>query len=82
MVDYKIYLPSVGLILLAVEYSRRAGEKYGNYRSVICIFSILIFFCLSAAIRIKTFETEISFWTDVIDKGGNKARGLNNHGIA
>jgi len=82
MVDYKTYLPSAGLILMAADSACRFGKKYGNHKVAICAVAIFILFSWATIIRIKTFETEISFWTDVINKEGNKERGLNNRGLA
>ena len=82
MVDYKTYLPSAGLIILVGEAGYLLERKYGKRQIGVCTAAILVFLVWTTAGRVKTFETEINFWTDVINKGGNQERALNNRGLS
>lgn len=82
MVDYKTYLPSVGVVMILGELFYGIGKRYKTYTAIYFLLVILVMFGWSTCDRITTFKTEISFWNDVIDKESPRARPYNNRGLA
>jgi tetratricopeptide (TPR) repeat protein len=82
MVDYKTYLPSIGIFFVAAEV---IGFLIRRGRGVI-VLSGVIFLITSwmylARERTTIFLTEESFWTDVIRKYPDQSRPYNNRGLS
>lgn len=82
MVDYKTYLPSVGVACIMAEGGRYVVEKLSVRVGTFCLIVLGGLWCLGTFERNQIFETQESFWTDVIRKYPLEARPYNNRGLA
>ena len=82
MVDYKTYLPAVGLACLLAESGRHLYRSHGGRTVIVCGMLVAVFWLFGAVERNRVFATEESFWTDVIEKYPMEPRPYNNRGLA
>lgn len=82
MVDYKTYLPSVGVMMILADGSYGITKRYQTNGTLCLLSVILVFFVWANRDRQLTFQTELSFWDDVIAKEEPRARPYNNRGLA
>ncbi|MCB7129056.1 MAG: tetratricopeptide repeat protein [Candidatus Brocadiales bacterium] len=84
MVSYRLYLPGLGFYLLMVVGIHKAlcyaGEKNGLEPKLIRLvelavfITIVLFYGVSAHERNKVWQTEITLWTDAVQKSPDKIR--------
>lgn len=86
--DYKIYGGSIGIFFifaLLIAFVFEKLEQWGEHAGISLMFLIT---CGSAILaygtytRNKVWQTEESFWADIIAKAPHKARGYNNYGVS
>ena len=82
MVDYKTYLPSVGLMFIFAEVGRVIIKRAGVVVLALTCGAILLTYSAVSIERNSVFRTEITFWSDVISKYPEQARPYNNRGLA
>lgn len=83
MVDYRTYLPSVGFFMIIAEMASTAARKMKTASAIYVVFTLVcIGYLASGWQRNIAFRTEISFWTDVINKNPDQPRPYNNRGLA
>ena len=74
--DHRVYLPSIGFFLIFVYLLFQLSDKK---QLIIALLSVII--CIYATLtfqRNKVWKTEVSLWTDVIQKAPQKAKGYYN----
>jgi tetratricopeptide (TPR) repeat protein len=79
--EHRMYMPSMFLILTAVAWSYRLGARHVN-RVRIPLVAIVILFSLFTWQRNTIWKSEVSIWTDVLNKAPNLARAYGNLGKA
>ncbi|MBF0274380.1 MAG: hypothetical protein HQK84_04015 [Nitrospinae bacterium] len=84
MVEYRLYMPAIGFFLffamivwVAVEKIQKKNTLF-LYTFIILVITILSIY--STVKRLPVFDTELIYWTDVIKKSPNKARGYATRG--
>ena len=82
MVDYKTYLPSVGLSFIIADSGRILINYRGRKTLAVLTTVIFIFFAVASHQRNKVFQSEENFWADVIKKYPDEPRPYNNKGLA
>ncbi len=85
--EHRMYLPSFGflaaLALLVFGSINKTGVRQKANDTALVVFSVVIALMgASAYVRNKVWQSEISLWTDVVQKSPLKARGYNNLGMA
>jgi tetratricopeptide (TPR) repeat protein len=84
--EHRVYLPSIGVF---VAVSAGAFTVFGRLRggralSVMSALMVLVVLVLASAtyVRNGVWSSELSLWSDVIEKSSMKARAYNNLGLA
>jgi tetratricopeptide (TPR) repeat protein len=82
--ERQLYLPGVGLYLLAGQGATLLWERMPRGKSLACWGLALLFMVLIAATiqRNHTYRNEIALWQDTVRKSPHKARVHNNLGYA
>ncbi|KJU81642.1 repeat-containing protein [Candidatus Magnetobacterium bavaricum] len=81
--EHRVYLPSVGLILVLLSmYMANRPKPAPVQRTIVIAMAVLVVLALAVATyaRNNTWRTSISMWEDVVRKSPNKVRSHNNLG--
>lgn len=79
--DYKAYLPAIGWLFLIASFTIYTAKNFVENSLLpyfICLISLVLAFGTYS--RNLVWSTPINFWQDIVNKGPNKARSLNNLG--
>ena len=82
MVDYKTYLPSIGIFCAVAGLADRFLTKKFAVVAAVGYACVLAAFVWGAKVRNEVFRTEVSFWSDAVEKYPNNTRAYNNRGLA
>jgi protein O-mannosyl-transferase len=80
--EHRIYLPMVGLSLVAAFAIQRLTCKWGTSGVAALMIGIVAALGLTSYMRNKVWTDEVTLWQDVIKKSPGKARGYLNLGRA
>lgn len=93
--EHRLYLPSLGLVVVAaaafcqlqnfISKKLQVGsDRKVSYKRIsrFALFSIVFLLSLATISRNRTWNTQISIWSDTVAKSPNKARPYNNLGLA
>ncbi len=88
MVEYRLYLPSIGFFIALTAGTGIALRRFSGSLKLQALFFCILFIPLGAYYfsvvqkRLPVLDSEIAFWSDVIEKSPDKARGYTNRGYA
>ena len=80
--DYKAYIPAIGWLFLlscGMIYLSKDWLKKNTLRYYLVLFAIIL--GSGSYLRNLVWSSPVIFWQDVVSKGPNKARSLNNLGV-
>jgi tetratricopeptide (TPR) repeat protein len=86
--EHRLYLPSIGFILACTSalfygFDKLRTKREGAHKWVIMFLAtVSVVFAGLALARNVVWQSEVSLWQDVIQKGPMKARGYNGLGLA
>ncbi len=75
-VEYKTYVPSVGLLLVAAEFLRRVRSRRTITTTAACIVLILVMMLLTTRSRNSIFRDRLTLWADAVEKSPEHPRAL------
>ncbi len=78
--EHRVYLPGIFLIGVAVDYLVKTFYARRKITLILSLCSIVLFFSVMTGIRGKDWESELTLWSDVIDKYPDHARAIYNVG--
>lgn len=82
--EYRLYLPSIGIIIafasLCSLARRRFALKWNVVRAVFA--ALLILLCMATFMRNRVWQSDITLWQDAVFKSPAKARPYYNLGVA
>lgn len=88
MADYKTYPTSIGIVLIlalifvwSVNKLIEKIQTNSNYTKILSFLFLIIFLSAATYSRNLVWKTGENFWSDIIKKAPNKARGYNNYAI-
>lgn len=81
-VDYKAYMPGIGILIAFTAVIREIANRYGHRRILVALGLVAIMFAAGTVKRNGVYSTEESLWSDVIAKYPGEARAYNNRGLA
>lgn len=80
--EYRLYLPSVGMVLAftsaAWAGARRVGLGGRTFYAIVALFALLL--CTATVLRNKVWNSEIALWADAARKSPSKVRPHQNLG--
>jgi len=81
--EYRLYLPSIGLLFLLMGILGYVIPHFGKFKyiSAVIIIVVIIFSGATFA-RNEVFKDEMSLWKDVINKAPNNVQAHNNLGLS
>ncbi len=84
--EYRLYLPSFGMILAAVALAFMGFERATAIRNrrpeAVVLGVLVIVFALASVHRNAQWQSQISLWGDVVEKSPMKTRGMLHLGVA
>jgi tetratricopeptide (TPR) repeat protein len=81
-VEYKAYLPSIGIVLLLADLFRLADRRFGlKLLPAVLVIPLVILGAVTVA-RNVVYQTPLNLWSDVVAKNPNHYRPHNNLGTA
>ncbi|MBF0317514.1 MAG: tetratricopeptide repeat protein [Nitrospirae bacterium] len=81
--EHRVYLPSVGFILVLLSvYMANESKQASVQRTIVVAVAVLVVLALSVTTyaRNNTWRSSMAMWEDVVRKSPNKARSHNNLG--
>ncbi len=83
--EYRVYLPSVGIIAAFVSFLFLAASRAGtaiSFRVVVCFCTTAtLLFAVASHARNEVWQSDLSLWSDVVSKSPGKARDHYNLGL-
>jgi tetratricopeptide (TPR) repeat protein len=82
--EYRLYLPSIGIILAVVSLFAAAMRKFALNRVVILSIatSLVILVLVATLLRVQVWQSEVSIWRDATLKSPARARPYLNLGVS
>ncbi len=81
LVEYKTYLPAVGMVLILAEPARRWRARVPWPMAAGVAGMILILLVAGTIARNRVYQSPLKLWADAVEKYPNKARVQNNYGF-
>lgn len=72
--ERRVYLPSLALLLIAVEFLRRFRWDYPNHSTQSILLAVVLFFGFLTSERNQVWSNPENLWRDAALKGPNKSR--------
>ena len=82
--EYRLYLPSIGIIIAFASLCQLALRRFalkGNIVRSACA-ALIILFCVATFLRNRVWQSDITLWQDAVFKSPAKARPYYNLGVA
>lgn len=80
--DRLLYLPMVGIALVAAGLASRMGSKVARPAAMLCIGAVLFGMALLTWQRNVQYQSELALWQDAVDKNASNPRAHVNLGVA
>ncbi len=80
LVEYKIYLPGVGMALILAELLRRLQGRVSSRWQLAVLAAVAAAFLTMSLSRNRVFQSPLALWTDAVAKSPHKARSHYNLG--
>ncbi|HVP10435.1 MAG TPA: tetratricopeptide repeat protein [Phycisphaerae bacterium] len=80
-VEYKIYLPSVGLMLILAEVFGRAGAGAPSWVKCAIVGVLIVPLIVTTVRRNAVYQSSLSVWTDAVEKYPHESRPHANLGV-